>query len=73
MQNRVVKREEWLPARAELLEKEKEHTRAREALAERRRELPWVKVEKEYTFVGPDGEVTFSDLFLGRSQLARYP
>lgn len=72
MQNKVVTKDEWLLARAELLEKEKEHTRAREALAERRRELPWVKVDKEYTFVGPDGEVTFADLFRDRSQLAIY-
>lgn len=72
MQNQVVDREEWLKARAELLTKEKEHTQARAALAEARRRLPWVKLQKEYSLVGADGQVSLSDVFLDRSQLAIY-
>ena len=67
--NAVVSREEWLAARTELLEKEKEVTRARDLIAEERRKLPMVKVEKDYTFEGPDGTVSFLDLFEGRRQL----
>lgn len=66
---RVVTREEWIAARLELLAKEKELTRHRDRLAEERRSLPWVKVEKEYVFDGPRGKVTLADLFAGRSQL----
>ncbi|MFL6140516.1 MAG: DUF899 domain-containing protein [Labedaea sp.] len=65
----VVSREEWLVARKALLEKEKEVTRAREMIAEERRKLPMVKVEKEYLFEGPNGTVTLLDLFEGRRQL----
>jgi predicted dithiol-disulfide oxidoreductase (DUF899 family) len=72
MQNQVVSREEWLKARAELLIKEKEHTQARAALAEARRQMPSVKLQKDYSLVGADGEVSLSDLFLDRSQLAIY-
>lgn len=72
MQNKVVDRDEWLSARAELLSKEKEHTRAREALAEARRRMPWVKLQKEYFLVGADGEVSLADVFVDRSQLAIY-
>ncbi len=72
MQNRVVDRKEWLRARGELLTKEKQHTHAREALAEARRNLPWVKVEKDYTLVGAEGELSLSDAFKDRSQLAIY-
>lgn len=72
MQNEVVSREAWLKARAELLAKEKEHTRARTSLAEARRKLPWVRLEKDYVLTGAEGEIAFSDLFLGRSQLAIY-
>jgi predicted dithiol-disulfide oxidoreductase (DUF899 family) len=67
--NAVVSREEWLAARTELLEKEKEVTRARDVIAEERRKLPMVKVEKDYTFEGPDGTMSFLDLFEGRRQL----
>ena len=66
---RVVSRTEWLAARRELLAKEKQHTRERDALNALRRELPWVKVEKNYLFDGPDGKVSLADLFQGRSQL----
>jgi predicted dithiol-disulfide oxidoreductase (DUF899 family) len=67
--SRVVTREEWLVARRALLEKEKEVTRARDMIAAERRNLPMVKVEKEYLFEGPNGKVTLLDLFEGRRQL----
>ena len=67
--SRVVPREEWLVARRALLEKEKEVTRARDMVAAERRNLPMVKVEKEYLFEGPNGKVTLLDLFEGRRQL----
>jgi predicted dithiol-disulfide oxidoreductase (DUF899 family) len=69
---RVVSRDEWLRARKELLEKEKQWTRQRDALSAQRRELPWVKVEKNYVFDGPEGKETLADLFDGRSQLIVY-
>lgn len=65
----VVSREEWLAARMELLEKEKELTRLKDELSRQRRALPWVKVEKSYVFEGPEGKETLADLFAGRSQL----
>ena len=65
----VVSREEWLAARKELLAKEKEATRARDALNAERRGLPMVEVEKDYVFEGPDSEATLLDLFKGRRQL----
>ena len=65
----VVSREEWIAARKAHLAHEKEYTRARERLAEERRALPWVKVDKDYVFDGPDGKVSLADLFRGRSQL----
>jgi predicted dithiol-disulfide oxidoreductase (DUF899 family) len=68
----VVSREEWVSARKELLEKEKAHTRARDALSAARRRLPMVAVEKEYGFQGPNGPVSLLDLFDGRSQLVVY-
>jgi predicted dithiol-disulfide oxidoreductase (DUF899 family) len=64
----AVSREEWLAARKKLA-KEKELTRAHDALNAQRRALPWVKVEKNYVFDGPYGNVTLADLFHGRSQL----
>ena len=69
MQNRIVPRDEWTAARQQLLIKEKELTRRRDALSAERRALPWVKVEKEYVFDTPDGKKTLADLFDGRSQL----
>ena len=69
---RVVSREEWLMARKELLVKEKEFTQLRDQLSQQRRELPWVQVDKEYTFDGPKGKETLSELFEGRSQLLVY-
>ena len=65
----VVSREEWLEARRILLAKEKALTKSRDVLCAERSALPWVKVEKEYVFDGPSGEVTLAELFRGRSQL----
>jgi predicted dithiol-disulfide oxidoreductase (DUF899 family) len=65
----VVSRDEWLVARKALLAKEKELTRERDALNAERRRLPMVKMEKGYTFTGPDGEASLLDLFEGRLQL----
>ncbi len=67
--HKIVSREEWIAARRVLLEKEKAHLRAQDEIARQRRELPWVKVEKNYVFEGPNGKETLSDLFAGRSQL----
>ena len=69
---KVVSRSEWLAARRELLAREKELTRARDAVSAERRRLPWVKVEKEYVFDTPEGRKTLADLFEGRSQLIVY-
>jgi predicted dithiol-disulfide oxidoreductase (DUF899 family) len=65
----VVSRTEWLKARTALLEREKELTRARDALARERQQLPWVRVDKRYVFDAPEGPVTLEGLFAGRSQL----
>jgi predicted dithiol-disulfide oxidoreductase (DUF899 family) len=70
--HRVVDREEWTAARMELLAREKAHTRLGDELAEARRELPWVRIEKEYTFDAEGGRRTLADLFDGRSQLLVY-
>jgi predicted dithiol-disulfide oxidoreductase (DUF899 family) len=67
--HRVVTREQWIAERQELLAQEKAFTRQRDALAERRRALPWVRIEKNYEFDSPQGRVTFADLFRDRSQL----
>jgi predicted dithiol-disulfide oxidoreductase (DUF899 family) len=69
MPQRIVSREEWIAARKRLLEEEKQFTRLRDQLSQKRRDLPWVKVEKTYIFEGPGGPQTLSDLFEGRSQL----
>lgn len=66
---RIVSRNEWLIKRKELLQKEKELTRKRDTLNAERRRLPMVKLEKEYIFDGPNGEVSLLDLFEGRRQL----
>ena len=68
----VVSPEEWESARQQLLVKEKEHTRARDALAAERRRMPMVAVGKDYTFEGPDGPASLRDLFDGRRQLIVY-
>ncbi|HEY5948050.1 MAG TPA: thioredoxin family protein [Kofleriaceae bacterium] len=69
---RIVSRAEWLRARKQLLEKEKAHTRDVDALAEQRRALPWVKIDKSYQFEGRDGVRSLGDLFAGKSQLITY-
>jgi len=68
----VVSRKEWLAARTALLKKEKKFTRLRDQLSKERRQLPWVKVDKDYVFDGPQGQETLSELFDGRSQLLVY-
>jgi predicted dithiol-disulfide oxidoreductase (DUF899 family) len=72
MDQEVGTREEWLAARKELLEREKELTRRSDELARERHALPWVPVEKEYTFETDDGKKTLAELFEGRSQLLVY-
>jgi len=72
MQHKIVSQSEWLKARKVLLAKEKEFTKARDALSATRRELPWTPVGKSYVFDGPNGKETLSDLFGGRSQLMVY-
>src|SRR5271168_5196470 len=69
MQHQIVSRDQWIAAREQLLIQEKELTRLRDQLNARRRELPWVKVDKTYVFDGPNGKATLADLFAGRSQL----
>jgi predicted dithiol-disulfide oxidoreductase (DUF899 family) len=70
--HKIGTREEWAVAREELLAREKEHTRLGDELARQRRELPWVRVEKEYRFDTDDGARTLAELFDGRSQLVVY-
>ncbi len=65
-------REEWLAARKELLAREKEYTRLGDELAQRRRELPWLRLEKQYRFDTQGGTRTLAELFQGRSQLLIY-
>src|SRR5215207_9665588 len=69
---KIVSRDEWMAARKELLAKEKELTRARDALNTERRNLPMVEIEKDYTLEGPKGPVGLVDLFDGRPQLIVY-
>ncbi|MBO0746226.1 MAG: DUF899 domain-containing protein [Candidatus Dormibacteraeota bacterium] len=68
----TVSAEEWEAARRRLLVKEKEITRARDALAAERRRMPWLEVTKRYEFEGPEGRVSLLDLFAGRRQLIIY-
>jgi predicted dithiol-disulfide oxidoreductase (DUF899 family) len=69
MQHEVVSREEWLKRRIALLEQEKAVTKLRDLVCAERLRLPWVRVETDYVFDGPDGKQSLSDLFRGRSQL----
>src|SRR5436190_10754184 len=71
-QHRVGTQEEWQAARDELLAQEKQLTRRSDELAKKRRELPWVPVEKEYSFETTDGTKSLTELFDGRSQLLVY-
>ena len=68
----VVSQNEWLAARKKLLVKEKELTRLRDQIADERRKLPWVKVEKDYIFNGSQGQQSLADLFGDKSQLMIY-
>jgi predicted dithiol-disulfide oxidoreductase (DUF899 family) len=70
--NKTVSRNEWIEIRKQLLEREKELTRLQDKLSLERRQLPWLKVEKNYVFDGPKGKETLADLFDGRSQLFVY-
>ena len=70
--HRIGTREEWAAAREELLAREKEHTRLGDELARQRRELPWVRVEKDYRLDTANGPRSLADLFDGRSQLLVY-
>src|SRR5579872_7435790 len=72
MPNPVVSRDEWLNARLALLTQEKELTRLSDEVARRRQELPWVRVDKSYSFDTDDGPASLGDLFRGRSQLLVY-
>jgi len=71
-EHKIATREEWDAARERLLVREKEHTRLGDELAQQRRELPWVPVEKDYRFDTAEGEKTLVELFEGRSQLLVY-
>ena len=68
----VTSRDAWLQARVDLLKEEKELTRRSDELARRRRELPWVRIDKEYRFDTDGGSASLADLFRGRSQLLVY-
>ena len=69
MQHQIVSPQEWLKARIAFLEREKAWTRQRDQIAAERLALPWVRIEKDYVFAGPQGKLTLLDLFQGRSQL----
>jgi predicted dithiol-disulfide oxidoreductase (DUF899 family) len=68
----IATRKEWLAARLELIEAEKELTRRSDEIAQQRQDLPWVRVDKAYQFDTPDGRASLADLFKGRSQLLIY-
>ena len=68
----VVSRQEWLVARKALLAREKQATKLHDEISRQRRELPWLKLEKEYVFEGAGGPVKLADLFDGRNQLMIY-
>ena len=70
--HRTGTRKEWLAARLDLLEAEKELTRQSDKVAQRRQELPWVRIDKEYRFETDEGSASLADLFRGRSQLLIY-
>jgi predicted dithiol-disulfide oxidoreductase (DUF899 family) len=70
--HKTGKREEWLAVRLELLKAEKELTRLSDELAQRRQELPWVRIDKDYSFETDEGKASLADLFRGRSQLLVY-
>jgi predicted dithiol-disulfide oxidoreductase (DUF899 family) len=72
MEHRVVSHDEWIKARKQFLAEEKEFNRLRDSLSQKRRELPWERVDKNYVFEGPGGKETLAQLFAGKSQLIVY-
>ena len=70
--HKIVSESEWIDYRKALLKDEKEFTILRDRLSQQRQDLPWVVINKEYIFEGPDGKQTLSELFAGRSQLVIY-
>jgi predicted dithiol-disulfide oxidoreductase (DUF899 family) len=70
--HKIVSRGEWIEARKQLLAREKEFTRLRDQLSQDRRDLPWVRVDKDYVFDGPNSKETLAELFAGRRQLIVY-
>jgi predicted dithiol-disulfide oxidoreductase (DUF899 family) len=72
VEHKAVSLSEWIAARQIFLSKEKEFTHMRDQLNEQRRLLPWVKIDKNYVFDGPEGKKSLSDLFAGKSQLIVY-
>jgi len=70
--HKVVSQNEWLKARMELLDEEKELTRRSDELARKRQQLPWVKIDKDYRFDTEEGKASLADLFRGRTQLLVY-
>ena len=72
MEHRVVSHDEWIKERKKFLAEEKEFNRIRDGLSQKRRELPWERVDKNYLFDGPNGKETLAQLFAGRSQLIVY-
>ena len=67
--HRIVSRDEWVEARMQHLKQEKELTRLRDELSAKRRDLPWVRVDKDYVFEGPDGKIGLPELLGDKSQL----
>lgn len=72
MTQAIVSREDWLEARKALLARERDMTHQLDALRAERRQMPWVRIDKPYRLMGPDGECSLADLFGTRSQLAVY-
>src|SRR5437016_4308572 len=70
--HKIVSREEWVTARKQLLEEEKELTHRSDEVARKRQELPWVRIDKKYAFETDEGKASLADLFKGRSQLLVY-
>src|SRR6266487_7204732 len=70
--HKIGTREEWVAARLDLLTAEKELTRRSDELAQRRKQLPWVRIDKEYQFETDEGTASLADIFRGRSQLLVY-
>jgi len=71
-EHKAVSKKDWIAVRQTFLAKEKEFTHLRDQLNEQRRQLPWFKIDKDYTFDGPKGKVALSDLFDGKTQLIVY-